>query len=814
MNESPFCNVAVPGVRDRLLTYRPPSGLPAEAVVGRRVLVPLGRGEAVGVAVEATGETPRGTLRTIREVLDARPVVPEELLRLTRWIADYYLCDWARALRTALPAGLLAAPEWRVVWTGPELEGMWPAEVQGDRALVKLARLAAGYGQVPFKRLQRAGSAGRLRERLLRLESFGLLRLEELPPADTETVFTKLVVRLAEGGEQEPLPEGQAARRRLLALLEASGGAADWSSLRGEARVGRGVLDALVRMGRVVVERVPRGVDAAGFDPRAEAVPPPLTAEQAAAVRQVMEALEAGGYAAFLLTGPPGGGKTRVYLEAVREASRRGRGALILVPEIALTPQALARIRAAVGGEVAVLHSSLTEAQRLSAWREVLAGRTRVAVGPRSAVFAPLDSLGLIVVDEEHEESYKQQESAPRYNARDVALVRGRMTGAAVLLVSATPSLESVRLAEEGRATRLRLVHRFGAGWPVVTVVDRRREGPDAPYIGEVLAKKIEERAGRGEGIVLMITRRGYAPVLVCRECGERVSCPHCSLSLTLHRQGREPRLRCHLCGYSRRVPDRCPACGSIELAALGAGTQRIEEEIARRFPDLHPVRMDRDTTRGGEAHELILRRFASGEAGALLGTQMVAKGHDFAHVTLVGVINADPSLFLPDFRAAERTFRLLVQAAGRAGRGEKPGEIVVQSLDPENPVFTALAGPDVEGFLAREAAVRRENLYPPFARMALVTFASADEEEAAAGAEAFAARLRRLGPPLVVDGPAEAQVKRVKRRWRRRIAVRTPRSVDPSGARLREALRSTMAGLVFSSRVSLMVDVDPVEVT
>jgi primosomal protein N' (replication factor Y) len=420
--------------------------------------------------------------------------------------------------------------------------------------------------------------------------------------------------------------------------------------------------------------------------------------------------------------------------------------------------------------------------------------------------------LGLVVVDEEHEESYKQADPAPRYHARDVALVRAQREGAAALLVSATPSLETTRLVEQEAMDRISLGHRFGSPWPKITVVDRRREGPEAPFIGPDLARAIEEREERGEGVVLLVTRRGYAPALVCKDCGHRVPCPHCDVSLTHHRT-RPPALRCHLCGYRRRAPDLCEECGGTALEPLGAGTQRIEDEVARRFPALIPVRMDSDTTRRPGEHERILRAFARGDAGLLLGTQVVAKGHDFDHVTLVGVVNADTALFQPDFRAAERTFRLLVQAAGRAGRGEQPGEVVIQTLTPTHTVFEHLDDPDVGGFLAEQAELRRMLEYPPFTRMAVLTVAGDDREEVEREAERLAGELEQRPEPLLLRGPAEAHLARVKRRHRQRILLATRRGEDPSGVRLRGALREVLAACEPSRRLARVVDMDPYDV-
>lgn len=806
--------VAIPGVRDSALTYAAPEGVDPEALTGCRVQVPLGPRSVIGVAVGPDMRPDwKGTLRSVEEVLDPTPSVPAELLELTHWIADYYLASWGETLRTALPSGLLQELAWTVSWKGPELEGQWPEQVQNDPQLRKAAVLLSAQPTSLLSALRKPwGRTGGLLAALRALEELGLCTIEERSAVDREQTQTVEIVSAADGANLEQIPERSAARRRLLATLLAMGGEAAWERVRGEAKVDRSVLRALQEAGIVTVQRMPRELHETGYDPRASAELPPLVEEQQAALDRIAETAESGVWKPLLLTGLPGTGKTRVYIEALKSTLARGKGAILLVPEIGLTPQVVARIRAALKEPVVVLHSGLTVSRRVAAWREVLEGRARVVVGARSAIFAPVRDLGLIVVDEEHEESYKQQDPAPRYHARDVALVRGQRSGASVLLVSATPSLEAIRLVDEGQLEQLRLTKRFGTGWPVITVLDRRRETSDEPYIGAHLAREIEARAKKGEGVVLLITRRGFAPVLTCGDCGTRIECPNCSIPLTYH-GGEHPQLRCHLCGVTKRVPDQCPSCRGDHLRLIGAGTQRIEDEIQRRFPELAPIRMDADTTRGHGEHERILRAFSEGDAGLLLGTQVVAKGHDFEHVTLVGVVNADPALFQPDFRASERTFRLLVQAAGRAGRGEKNGEVIVQTLDPDNPVFNSLMQPDIEGFARQQLTLRRAMQYPPYVRMAMVTVISTEPDRAEQGAEALTRLLRRMEDSMTIRGPVPAFIARVKRQWRWRLMVSTQRETDPQGRTLRENLRLAVREVKLPPATSSIIDIDPLEV-
>lgn len=817
-----LCNVAVSGPKGRLLTYALPKGTDAESLVGHRVKVPIGNRTVIGVVVEnGDGQPPHG-LKMVREVLDplGTPSFPPELLELTRWVAEYYLCDWVEVLKAALPAGLFKDPELLAEWIGPEMECEWPSEVLADRNLLRLGRSIASHQKTSSHVLAKESQHTSLYASLRRLETAGLITTTEKLALDREKASTVEEVRVSNGTKVDDIPARSRAQRRAFELLVEHGGKIDWLDLREAAGIERSVLNVLEERGYVKIERVKRTIASYGFDPRGgngngngHTPEPPLIQEQSSAVAQLDLAIDSGNYHGFLLTGVPGTGKTRVYIEALKEALAAGKGAILMVPEIGLTPQVVARIRSALDAPVSVLHSGLSANQRVAAWRDVLEGKTRVVVGPRSAVFAPVKNLGLIVVDEEHEESYKQQEPAPRYHARDVALMRGTKSGASVLLVSATPSMEAVRLSKEGQLTQLNLSERFGAGWPTVTVADRRRDAADAFYIGDVLSKAINERAEKNEGVVLLITRRGFASVLFCHDCGYREECPNCAVTMTYHKTA-QPFLRCHLCGYTKQVPEACPSCRSSNLQPLGAGTQRIEEEVQERFPHLMPVRMDGDTLKKHGAHEKILRAFADGESNLLLGTQVVAKGHDFSHVTLVGVVNADPALNQPDFRSSERTFRLLVQAAGRAGRGEKPGEMIVQTLTPDHELFKSLSGPDVKGYMQTLATQRRAFSYPPFSRMIMLTVAGDEPEATEKAANEVVDFLDEHAGGVSVRGPVPAYVKRIKRKWRWRIMLSVPRDVDSGGKSVRELVRKLLASYAFNSHVSCIVDVDPLEVS
>jgi len=543
-----------------------------------------------------------------------------------------------------------------------------------------------------------------------------------------------------------------------------------------------------------------------------EAAPVLLTVEQAGAVEVIGEAAAAGRAASFLLYGVTASGKTEVFLRVIEQVLEQGRQAIVLMPEISLTAQAVGIYRARFGDQVGVLHSALSVGERWDEWQRIRAGEARVVIGARSALFAPTPSVGLIVVDEEHETSYKQ-EQAPRYHSRDLALKRGELARCPVVLASATPSLESFYAAECGRHHLLRLPTRVEERpLPRVQVVDIRSAGPRTTILSTPLRQGIGSRLEAGEQVILFLNRRGFATFLLCPACGEAVRCPDCRVSLTYHRQQRQ--VRCHHCGLAEKAPTVCIRCGGRNIRFSGFGTERVESELASVFPRARAVRLDRDTTARKGAHVRIVGQFRTAAADILIGTQMVAKGFDFPGVTLVGVVSADTSLNLPDFRAAERTFQLLTQVSGRSGRGEKEGEVVVQTFRPDHYSVSAAAQQDYEAFYRREIAVRQELDYPPFTRLANLVVSAEQEQQARERAEWLAERIRQLiGRPcpqvigagrLDVLGPAPAPIPKLRGKHRWHLVVRAPRG------ELQGVLRKALSGAGDWAGASVAVDVDP----
>jgi primosomal protein N' (replication factor Y) len=532
---------------------------------------------------------------------------------------------------------------------------------------------------------------------------------------------------------------------------------------------------------------------------------PALTSDQAAAFESIRAALDSGASARFLLHGVTGSGKTEVYLRCIEEALRMGKSALVLVPEIALIPQATSRFRRRFGESVAVLHSRLSGAQRASLWRGARSGEIRIVIGARSAVFVPLARLGIIVVDEEQDSSFKQEDK-PRYSAVRAAEFRARREGAVLLLGSATPSLEAYEAARRGETGYLVLRSRpLGLEMPRVDIVDMRGR---YEIFSEELLRSLEECVARREQAVVLLNRRGHANFVQCRACGWIERCPNCSISLTFHSRGQ--RLLCHYCGHRGVVPDACPRCGKYKIVHRGTGTERVEMELMNLLPGVRVARMDLDTTAGRAGHLAVLERFSSGEKDVLLGTQMVAKGHHYPNVTLIGVLSADRGLCFPDFRAAEKTFRLLFQAAGRTGRGEKGGRVLIQTLAPEHSMYRYLSKHDYEGFAEEELGMRKALGYPPAGRLMLFTVSARTREQAESAAAKIAGALERSLDPAsaAVLGPTPALVERIRGRHRFQLLVRGTFEPEARGSMVRSA-RESLAG---AKQVDLQWDVDPIE--
>jgi primosomal protein N' (replication factor Y) len=758
-----FVEVAVPLPLDTALHYAVPDGLLGKLQVGESVVVPLGNRRVTGYVLKLGDTAPTETKPVIARAA-GEPLFGEELAALYAWVARYYVASLGEVVRTAVPGVTRTA----------------------SRRTVRLLDGATAIAGQPLIERLRASSSGALTERVVLREGLGaalrdalrkgLVAVEqgagpEAPKVRAEPVYT---LRGSVGAARSAFARPGPVRDRLIDWLGRFPGSTR-SAIRDAFPSGDAALRALIEANVVDSEQRtidPEAAERAPLDPadRAPRAPTPSQSQALDALRGVIGS----GYAAFLLHGVTGSGKTEVYLQAAAYAVERGGSAIFLVPEIGLTPQFLGRFRARFGERaVAVLHSALTERERLDEWLRIARGDARIVVGPRSAVWAPARDLRLLVVDEEHDPSYKQEDGL-RYHARDVALARAHRAGAVCVLGSATPSLEALQLVDCGKARVLSLPARVhGRPLPGIEVVDLRlhpADDPDAPsaLLSPPLRDAIETTRAAGEQAILLLNRRGFAPTVLCTSCGSNFRCDDCDVSLTYH--GRRNHLVCHGCGAAREMPNACPACSGFDTLRLtGRGTERLEDELLALFPGLRVDRMDADTTRSRAAHRRILDRFRAGEIDVLVGTQMVAKGHDFPRVTLVGVLQADAALHLPDFRAAERTFQLVVQVSGRAGRGDLPGRVIVQTHHPDHHAIRCASTHDVERFVARERALRQGLRYPPYARMAMVRVSGPDERAVHRAAHAIRAAVDDLpaGRLVRTRGPAPAPLYRLKGRYR-----------------------------------------------
>ena len=756
---------------DRPFDYHVPESLRDAIEVGSRVRVSFGHRKVMGYVVRLSGEASYGRLKPILDVMDLIPPLTPELVDLGLWMAETCLCHPITALNAMVPA-MLKGRYRHVVRVHPRFA---PGTVLSPEEEALIERLRR-EGERPLETvLTWPGVSRSLIRQLVRERRL----LVEERVGDRVTRRRTRWVKPAVSGQEfrralDALPSQAARQREIINHFLNHPEAVPLSKLLASLKAGRSSVDSLVEKGLLHMEEREELRDPFAGRSFEQTSPLPLTTEQERAFQAIVGPLREERHHRILLHGVTGSGKTEVYLQAIDETLKRGRQAIVLVPEISLTPQMVARFKGRFGPRVAVLHSGLSGGERFDEWRKIRSGEVQVAIGARSAIFAPFSNLGLIVIDEEHESSYKQEEQ-PKYHAREVAFRRGMAHRAVVVLGTATPAVETIHRAGRGELERVVLSRRVqGRLLPQVDVVDMReelREG-NRSIFSRMLQEALEQCVSRGEQAVLFLNRRGFSTFVLCRACGKVLECSHCDISLTFHRTNRT--LRCHYCGHAEPVPEACPACGSTHIRYFGTGTQRVEEEIARLFPGMRVIRMDVDTTNRKGAHEELLGRFGAGEADVLLGTQMIAKGLDFPRVTLVGVIAADTMLHLPDFRAAERTFQLLTQVSGRAGRHNLSGRVVIQTYSPMHYSIDLAARADTESFYRKELLSRKQHRYPPFCRLFTLLFSHADRQAVMQAAfEASRLLKQALAGRAEVLGPVPATIPRMKDRYRLQVFIK-----------------------------------------
>src|SRR5579872_3837874 len=762
-----YCDVSLPVPLDQAFTYALPETLRHRVRPGSRVVVPFGPRKLTGVIVNCHDERPQVTAREALRLLDAEPVLDGELLALARWISGYYCAPMGEVLRGMLPLSgeIRRSKVWSLTETGRQAARQLLLDSAPDDPATQVLRLLE---RRPLSAAYLARTLPLADKAIRSLERRGFLAVEEVQTErdPLRAPAERLRVELAAPPGD---PKLKKAERELHAFLELHPGSHNLKDLEGTVKDASVAARSLARKGVVSLKPEPLAMRTGRVRVRHT-----LNEAQQAAFEQIRAAVESRAYHTFLLHGVTGSGKTEVYLTAIESVLGQGRGALLLVPEIALTPAMAGQFYARFSDRVAILHSAFSDAERIEQWRRIRSGAASVVVGTRSGVFAPVRNLGLIVVDEEHDGSYKQGET-PRYNGRDVAVVRAQAAGACVVLGSATPSLESRYNAQCGKYTLIELPGRIEQRpMPAVELIDMRHEFLETRQQATFSRKLIEAIGARLENreqAIILLNRRGFSSFVACRACGERIQCINCSVTLTFHKRDR--RLLCHYCGYAQKPPSVCPRCASEHIYFLGVGSERVEEEMHRDFPRARIARLDRDTVTGKRQYETILHGFREGDYDVLVGTQMIAKGHDIPNVTLVGVISADIGLGMPDFRAAERTFQLLTQVAGRAGRGNVPGTVLIQTINPDHYAVRLAAAHDYPGFYEKELNFRRAMHYPPFSAMANVLVRSQHKEMALR----MSTELGRLVTPppekLRVLGPAEAPLPRLHNEYRYQFLIK-----------------------------------------
>jgi primosomal protein N' (replication factor Y) len=812
-----FCDVALPVPLDAVFTYSIPDGM--QPVVGGRVLVPFRQRRMSGIVVELHDQKPRAKnkdkdvqTKNLLSVLDLAPVLDGQLLGLGKWIADYYLAPLGEVFRTMLPLGaeFKRAIDYRITQDG-----------QMALHLAGMSGSSARSRKTPEEQLAEFRVLDYLAEREMVKEETLCAATRASKSLLAGMTHKKWIVREDLSNAQEAArtvrmanlktSEGKlnANQRTLIETLAASGGRVSVDALRA-LEVPRTTLSTLIKRGLVEITEEPADFAMSALKARPSPFDFQFNRAQQEALTSIQQTVAARRFAGILLHGVTGSGKTAVYLAGMRSVLEAGRSAILLVPEIGLTPAVAADLHQVFGDEVAILHSGLSDKERAEQWHRIKGGEARIVVGTRSAIFAPLSDLALIIVDEEQDSSYKQEET-PRYHARDVAVVRAKMANAVVVLGSATPSLESYFNAKRNKYTLLELPDRVEQRpLPEVEIIDMRQEFQETGHeqvISRKLAEEIKERLERREQVMVLLNRRGYSPVVLCRACGKTLECKNCAIALTHHK--RSHRMECHYCGYVAPVPKACVHCGSEYVYFLGTGSEKLEELLHGMFPQARISRLDRDTVRGREDFERALNALDEGELDLLVGTQMIAKGHDIHGVTLVGVVGADMALGFPDFRAAERTFQLLTQVAGRAGRGQTPGKVVLQTYFPDHYAVQYAAQHDFVGFYEKELRFRSWMHYPPYSALANVLVRSDKLDEALRWSGILGKWLEKTRHEGIrVLGPAAAPIVRLKRDYRYHFVLKSP-----SREKLNALLRLMLAYAAQQKipRTQVIVDVDAV---
>ncbi|MEE4310813.1 MAG: primosomal protein N' [candidate division KSB1 bacterium] len=822
MEHNKYAEIAVPLPIHKTFSYEIPVEMIDAIRPGMRVVVPFGKRVLTGYVVAIRDVSELKDVKLLRDILDDSPILDGQLMRLAHWISTYYISPIGEVMKAMLPAGV--NQESATIITLAQSVDVVDQTIAhiGSRNQKKILQSIRNHRRIDLESLRKETRISNLGITLNRLNSAGLIAQEVTMKTPRAKVQYDVWYRLADTfrrSERDAEKIVPGAPKQIMCLkIIADRDEIAQNELLKLSGVSRSTVDALVKKGHVVrfqKERVRQYYD--GESKQAPDVTV-LTKDQDKVVSEIDKFISGRLFRPFLLFGVTGSGKTRVYIEVLKKTISMGRTAIVLVPEISLTPQTVRRFTRNFPGMVAVLHSRMSVGERYDSWRKLKEGEFKIAIGPRSAIFAPLKNVGLIIVDEEHESSYKQADTSPFYNARDVAVVRGKLSEAVVLLGSATPSVESFYNAKFDKYQMLTLPKRIeNIPMPSVHVVDmsaqrKKTAAPDRDFLSRELIDKINEKLDLNEQIILLQNRRGFSTFIKCSDCGHIEKCINCDITLTFHIHTH--RLRCHYCNFIKKAPDVCEHCGSSELTFRGIGTQQVEAALLAEFPKARLVRMDLDTTTQRKSHDRILKDFGEHRYDILLGTQMVAKGHDFGRVTMVGVISADTALQMPDFRASERTFQLLTQVAGRAGRKDRRGEVIIQTYSPEQFSIVCAKSHDYEKFFMAEILLRKELDYPPFSRIVQVMMKGENAQNVIIAINQFKESVSIDPARVKVLGPVPAPLSRIKNQYRWHMIFKVDKRWDSTGERMNAIVRdaeSKIRRYLAKETVRLHVIVDPV---
>ncbi|MCK4559316.1 MAG: primosomal protein N' [Calditrichia bacterium] len=796
---------------EKSFTYKVPPEILSEISVGQRVLAPFGKRELTGIVINVTDRDPGIKCKDIIDVLDEKPLISKDMLDLTRWMSEYYLASWGSTLQITLPKGLDRKSNVYVDIIEDENSDLVEL-TENQRHLYDLIDREPGKTTYYYRKKFGTGSF-----------DYNLRVLEEKYLIDrrkkisAERVRKKLIRNFTVSEDISEKFSGLRKSDELQTLLlPLKGRTLSSNEFSQQTGLSPGRIKTLLKRGILTISESEMYREYfQGYQEKQEKIT--LNNDQQLVLAEVNKAIRKSSFNVFLLHGVTGSGKTQIYLESIKSVLQQNKSAIVLIPEISLTPQTVGRFKNYFPDLICVFNSRMSLGERYDTWRKVEQSEKCIVIGPRSALFLPVQNPGIIIVDEEHDGSFKQESPAPRYHARDTAIYRARMNDAVVILGSATPSMESYYNAYQGKYHLLKLEKRIeNLEMPAVHIINMKtiKTGEEQTRIfSRELLEKIRERIENREQIILLQNRRGFSSYLQCKQCGHTTKCPHCDIYLTFHISSNS--LQCHYCGYSMSATNSCPKCDGSQIKYIGAGTQQIERELQRLIPEVRILRMDFDTTSMKNAHENILKRFKDGKADILLGTQMIAKGLDFENVSLVGVISADIGLTLPDFRSAERIFQLLTQVAGRAGRKRKQGEVVIQTRMENHYAIQFARKHDFKGFYAQESVYRKESGYPPFTRLIKIGISSDDVREVNRMARDIVSRLKKYSNGYyTVVGPAPAPVTRLKNKYRWQVLLKVHVQKDRSRKKVRTLLKSALEQPVFSKKGSqtVSIDVDPMD--